>query len=542
MRLLGVVQSSLPKLAWVADVDRTSGIVRLHHGSSVEVREDFFIEGVWNGPFQGGAFGETDCVFGTGGILSDASIRFVTSASTVDCLYYAESAVSITVSNSLPLILAYRDDALDPRCQEFPNICDSFLDGIDEYRRDIPTVKGAIRRQMYRNLDVFRDRVSESDKRMPPKFESFEDYRNYRRDNYALIAANARDTSRTQQLEIWSTQSKGYDTTSINAMASIYGLDKVFTVTTAKSKSHLVHNDEGKSPDDDGTELCNALGLKCIPINRRAFTESFDEEYLYYCARHHNQDVNLKEINRHITNPGVLLTGVHGEILCANDPFVDPPLMMDSTIKRLDVAGHGLAELRLVVGFIQLPVPFIGARRKADIVKVTESAAMDPWRLRNGYDRPIARRLAEEAGVPRHMFGQSKMGSVVIFHLPSIPYGKKLRREFFQYLANEKIMGRSSTMMWPIVRWVNSILMLKSEHRFALVHYTERVISKIRRRQFQFKLLWSHLEGALFCFCVNRAAEMYQRSLSQFPKQRRARKLTSSHLYKPRRHDAIASH
>ena len=92
-------------------------------------------------------------------------------------------------------------------------------------------------------------------------------------------------------------------------MASIHGLNKVFTVTTAKSKSHLVHNDEGKSPDDDGTEICNALGLKCIPMNRRAFTESFDEEYLYYCARHHNQDINLKEIHRHISDPRSPLDG-----------------------------------------------------------------------------------------------------------------------------------------------------------------------------------------------------------------------------------------
>jgi hypothetical protein len=252
--------------------------------------------------------------------------------------------------------------------------------------------------------------------------------------------------------------------------------------------------------------------------------------------------VNLKEINRHIKNPGVLLTGVHGEILCANDPFVGPPLNTDSTIKRLDVAGHGLAELRLVVGFIQLPVPFIGARRKADIIRITESAEMDPWRLRNDYDRPIARRLAEEAGVPRHMFGQSKMGSVVIFHLPSIPYGRALRREFFQYLASEKIMGRYSSMMWPIVRWVNSILMLKSEHRFALVHYGERVISKVLRRQFRFKLLWSHLEGALFCFCVNQAAEKYVWEVSEFPKQGRTKKTTSRYVHKPRRRHAIASH
>ncbi len=216
--------------------------------------------------------------------------------------------------------------------------------------------------------------------------------------------------------------------------------------------------------------------------------------------------------------------------------------MVDSTIKRLDVAGHGLAELRLVVGFIQLPVPFIGARRKADIVKITESAEMDPWRLRNDYDRPIARRIAEEAGVPRHLFGQSKMGSVVIFHRPSIPYGKTLRREFFQYLADEKIMGRYSAMMWPIVRWVNSILMLKSEHRFAVVHYAERVISKVLRRQFRFELLWPHLEGALFCFCVNQAAEKYRWEVSEFPLEEGTRNITSSHVHKARRRDAIASH
>jgi hypothetical protein len=292
-------------------------------------------------------------------------------------------------------------------------------------------------------------------------------------------------------------------------MAAVYGLDNVFTVTGAKSKFHLAHNDTGKLPDDDGTEICETLGVKFIPINRHAFKEKFDEEYLYYCARHHNQDVNLKEINHHITNVGILLTGVHGEILCSNDRFVAPPLMEDSTLKRLDVAGHGLGELRLVAGFIQVPLPFIGARRKADIVKITESSDMDPWRLGNKYDRPIARRIAEEAGLPRQMFGQSKMGSVVIFPCPAIPYGKALRLEFFKYLAEEKITGRYSALLWPFVRWVNSMLMLKSEQRFAVVHYTEQVISMVLKRQFHFRFIWSHLEGTLFCFCVNKTASLY---------------------------------
>jgi hypothetical protein len=39
---------------------------------------------------------------------------------------------------------------------------------------------------------------------------------------------------------------------------------------------------------------------------------------------------------------------------------------------------------------------------------------MDPWRLGTGYyDRPIARRMAEEAGVQREFFGHQKIGTTL---------------------------------------------------------------------------------------------------------------------------------
>jgi hypothetical protein len=110
------------------------------------------------------------------------------------------------------------------------------------------------------------------------------------------------------------------------------------------------------------------------------------------------------------------------------------------------------------------------------------------------------------------------MGSVVLFSPPSIPYGQALRQEFFDYLADEKIMVRSTAWLWPVVRWVNSILILKSERRFAVVHYAERVMSKLTGREFHFKLMWAKLEGALFCFCVNRTAGTYFDHLSRMKK------------------------
>jgi len=514
MKFRASANPSFPKLAWVADVKQSGGLVTLLHGRAVEVRADFFIEGVWNGPFEKGEFADSECVFGTGGIVSTDGVRFVTSASTVDYLYYTEDNTRVRVSNSLPLLLAYIHDALDPRCSDYPAICDSVMDGINAYRRDIPTRKGAVRRLTYRNLDVSRNTISESEKTMPPRFQSFKDYQDYLLANYALIAANARDRARIEPLEICSTQSTGYDTTAVNAIAKRYGIDKVFTVSQAKSNFYLAHHDAGKLPSDDGGEICRSLGLKFIRLNRRAFAEEFEDESLFYCALHHNQDANLKDIAKHLSKVTLLLTGTYGSIWDTKKCFSNR-VILDSAMRRSDLSGHGFSEFRLVVGFIQLPFPYLGARQMQDILEITESSEMDPWRLGNGYDRPISRRIAEEAGVPRHLFGQSKKGSVVIFSMPSIPYGKALRREFFDYLAANNVMRRSTTWLWPIVRWVNSILMLKREDRFAVVHYTERVISKVSGQNFQFKRMWSNLDGALYCFCVNKAAKTYFKHLSE---------------------------
>jgi hypothetical protein len=295
-------------------------------------------------------------------------------------------------------------------------------------------------------------------------------------------------------------QSTGYDTTAVNSIARSQGIDKVFTVSQAKSNTYLAHHDAGKVPDDNGEEICKSLGLKSIRLNRSAFKEHFDDEYLFYCVLHHNQDANLKDIAKHIPKISLLLTGTYGSIWDTEKCFSNR-VVLNSELRRSDLSTHGMSEFRLVVGFIQVPFPYIGARRMQDILKITDSSEMNSWRLGNSYDRPIARRIAENAGVPRYLFGQSKKGSVVIFSMPSIPYGKALRGEFFDYLVEKKLIARPMTLFWPIVRWVNSILMLKNENRFALVHYTERLISKLTGRTFHFKRLWSHLDGALFCFC-----------------------------------------
>src|SRR5204863_917377 len=107
-------------------------------------------------------------------------------------------------------------------------------------------------------------------------------------------------------------------------------------------------------------------------------------------------------------------TGVLGEIWYDAAGYAHRPGLITPELKRFDVSGHGLAEVRLRVGLIQLPVPYIGAQQRADIYRITNSSQMDPWRVNPRYDRPIPRRIAEERGVPRELFGQVKMGSGVV--------------------------------------------------------------------------------------------------------------------------------
>ena len=71
-------------------------------------------------------------------------------------------------------------------------------------------------------------------------------------------------------------------------------------------------------------------------------------------------------------------------------------------------AGIGLGEFRLRTGFMHVPVPGLAFNRAATVRAIGESAAMRPWRLDTAYDRPIPRRLTEESGVPRTVFGVEK--------------------------------------------------------------------------------------------------------------------------------------
>jgi hypothetical protein len=88
---------------------------------------------------------------------------------------------------------------------------------------------------------------------------------------------------------------------------------------------------------------------------------------------------------------------------------------------RGNASGSSLEEFRKRVGFINLPVPFIGCVNHFSIHKISNSSEMSKWATFDKYyDRPIPRRILEEAGVPGHLFGQKKIAISTHFRYTGI--------------------------------------------------------------------------------------------------------------------------
>ena len=89
-----------------------------------------------------------------------------------------------------------------------------------------------------------------------------------------------------------------------------------------------------------------------------------------------------------------VLTGFHGDKIWDRSAKATPDL------ERGDSTGASLGEFRLRAGFLHIPVPMLAFRAHAKLRAINRSPEMEAWRLHTNYDRPIPRRIAEEAGVP----------------------------------------------------------------------------------------------------------------------------------------------
>ena len=68
-------------------------------------------------------------------------------------------------------------------------------------------------------------------------------------------------------------------------------------------------------------------------------------------------------------------------------------------------------EFRLRVGYLDFTPLMTGWQHRDIHYRIASSAEMAPWSTGSAYERPMCRRLAEDAGVPREAFGLEKLAT-----------------------------------------------------------------------------------------------------------------------------------
>lgn len=385
-----------PKLAWVAVLCDGADLVTTLCGPKVEVGPEYVVEAVWAGSFEKGDFDRTDLVFGSGVRLRDDHVVFVSSGTTVDRLAYCRRGDKLIVSNSVPALLAITGQSLRGDYTRYAEDVRSIIQGPSRCVRVWPADNGDIQVVYFDNLVAEEGTVREVPKAdTAPAFVEYAAYREYLRNSAERLGDNARAAGRRWPVSLVATVSSGYDSAAASVVSQWAGCTESMTIR--QSASYWRGSDSGRA-------VARALGMRCCEYDRT--TSSDMPEETIWAATGRAGDLNLAGLD--YPEPlALLFTGFHG------DKFWEPKAKRYlDPLQRGDMSGLGLCEFRLWKGLLHCPVPFWGARHRQELQSLSGSGEMAPWSVGNDYDRPVPRRIVEERGVIRTMFGIRKRVTV----------------------------------------------------------------------------------------------------------------------------------
>ncbi len=443
-----IADNALPKLGWVAIVDPEKETTRFIHGGSVECHGDWAAEGVWDGDFQEGNFHRTEVFFGSGIRKDKNKIYFVTSCALTDRILYCQDRDRLIFSNSLLFLLGFTGATLDAAHDYQSEALSVNLHGINGYDRTFRVVHPKIKsfyQVFYENIVLQKGRVHfEFKPAKKLKLDSYASYYNLLLETLMRIKSNYESQSRQASIKPFSTISSGYDAAAVSALVKQIGVRECFSGN--RLDGLLL-----KSRDENGRNLAERMGYKVTELDTRRSRISEDE--LYFLATNYPKYSNSvwSEISLHsmvktiegLNQTALVFTGYHGDALWN--------VNLKEMYQEGDFKGHGaisglnLTEIRLKAGFTTVPLPYLFSRKVKDILAISRSEEMADWRLGNDYDRPIARRIVEEAKIPRHLFGMKKRHITTTYLWP---INKTNRLAFFQYLKRHLNISRWYVMAY----------------------------------------------------------------------------------------------
>lgn len=428
--------ASLPRLAWGLEITPTS--MKLVRGLGVESTGSAVYEGAWSG-------GEDDIetfaepgrlrvgelggqyFFGSAALRTEPSkVLLIPPTHTLDGLYVeaANDGSGLFVTNSFAWAMKRAGGTAPRFARDLKSVQASLMtatQGIAGFKRLVfaPHHHGVL--QLIHTPVVINTatmQIEEQPVPLPPRGVTFT-YEAYRAALHNVIAqavTNSRSPRRRAPFgDLISTMSSGYDSPACAALGKDLGLKKAVTVRNGRG-----------ARNDSGEDAARGLGVTITafdrpgdglehqsPVNkdwylkvdslREAGGKSYAE---FLCTLSNLGDVYFDPFENEVTN-STLMTGFHGAIWFYNTHC-------SPWIRRNDTSGSGLNEFRLRVGFVHMPVPYILARYAMAIERLSQSAEMRPFSYGNPNNKPIPRRITEEAGAARESFGGMKMAANVM--------------------------------------------------------------------------------------------------------------------------------
>ncbi|MEX0936845.1 MAG: hypothetical protein WDZ59_03220 [Pirellulales bacterium] len=370
-------------------------MVDLWHGPWVETREGFFCDGAWSDDFGNDRI-ETASLMGSGGRIDGNELIVTTPSHVMERLHVLRAGDSLFISNSIVFLLSQAGDAPHPRSLRYGLTMLGILRGIYHHPRHVPTANGRrIRFYYYRTLRIDRLlKIIEESKPIWPDFIDYADYRGFLKSQIAAIVANAADPRRRVRYEPVATMSSGYDSPACSVLAREAGARKVLTCLEGRD------NGKGGGSEDSGAAIAEQLGMEVQTFNRNDYLQQphFPEAEFFGSP----SAAMFAALTPHLE--GKL-------VFCGHyaDRVWDWRLREDyHGFVRKDASGSFQEEFRLRVGWLSLFPAFLGCTSYSAINQISKSEEMQPWSVGGTYNRPIARRILETAGVQRGTFAHQK--------------------------------------------------------------------------------------------------------------------------------------
>jgi hypothetical protein len=395
---------SLPRLAWCASLTRGSPKVTVRHGAWIETRHDRFFEGVWDGDFGDGGFDRTSAFAGSGAVAGRSEITFVASMNRFEWLYVLRDGDRLLVSNSLVFALVEAGDAPDPaHPYYYRDILGIFRNGVTRPERAwLPTRGGrrlglhaGVKLRVAPDLSIAREVVPQ-----PAEPADYQAYVRLMQGTLDRTLANAADPRRSRPYRPVVSLSAGYDSPAVAVLAALAGCREAFTFADVK----------GQGDADNGKAIGERLGLQVTVYDHLAYLRlpSVREASAEAALCDWGWNVPFAAAEEQLTG-GLMLSGRHG-----GNVWRMAPVYPDARVPWTGTtAGGSMHEYRLRAGFAHMAVPGVLSLDARPLRRIGRSLEMRPWSIGGDYDRPIPRRIVEEAGVPRGWFARKKTNAVV---------------------------------------------------------------------------------------------------------------------------------